>query len=300
LWEYILRQTGVDVSHEQVRARLNNVLKPRAEKDTTRTLTPSQCSSPSKLTNRTKVHRLIYWKTSKDHLLTHDWMAELGEDLFLMSNLSSSSVEAKKAAKLSISISSTGGTKQKRSPSSTADADSDNLSHESPPNKRCKRKPLTTNHSFLPSTSLSTANARMPSSKHTANPPATSSHESSLSFSSTVVTTTTLVPSPSYPSSDSPTHSSTSPRRHPFTPSDLSALLSSSFPSHDFTSSALALHSAGLSTLDTLSTLLLIDQDDAVEAFVETVAEKAAFREVETSFVQTALKKLRDDYRAGH
>ncbi|GAA6034188.1 hypothetical protein JCM8097_003771 [Rhodosporidiobolus ruineniae] len=77
----------------------------------------------------------------------------------------------------------------------------------------------------------------------------------------------------------------------------LQAVLTSAFPSHDFSSAAVASSSASLATLDDLHRLLVLE-DFLVEPLVEMVVKRAKLSGIEAGWVRKALARLRSSLAA--
>lgn len=89
----------------------------------------------------------------------------------------------------------------------------------------------------------------------------------------------------------------TEPAPEAISASDLASLLSSLFPSHDFTLSVSALHSSGLTSLDYLAELVHFE-DNSVETFLERVIKKGKLGTLQGGWMRKAVMRLREEVGA--
>jgi hypothetical protein len=203
---------------------------------------PSTSSGLTLLT--VTVHRLFWWKVSKDYLRTHDWPAELGVDLFSRTDPSTSPVRPKQIGKLTRTTASLSAKKQEQKQSSSTVPDGSDILDDAPSPKRRK-------HTLLPPVSIASR--------------------------------------PSAPPASAP------PQLDILAPSDLSALLSSFAPSHDFSSTSLTLHLAGLTSVDMLASLFLAEQGTYGRA-IGRVVEQGKMSEKEGRWVSFAMREAQKDW----
>jgi hypothetical protein len=83
-----------------------------------------------------------------------------------------------------------------------------------------------------------------------------------------------------------------------FSPSELAAFLTSFAPSHDFSSCVAVLHSAGLASVDVLSSLLLVEQPTYRWA-IEELVKSGKLDEVEGRWVEFAMAAAAKGLREG-
>ncbi|GAA5911658.1 hypothetical protein JCM6882_006932 [Rhodosporidiobolus microsporus] len=261
LAEYVRRQTGQVRSRLQIGARLE-VLKSIVDSDFKR------------LINGNKIEATV--------LTTRDWDAELGPDHFPATQGCSSALKApKKRKKLTAPKPNL-----KRSSSLSAlppfppqaDSSSGHLSKRIKQDEafypRSSYPPYYPQYYPPPPFALSSMPAPSPTFPPSHIPPS-------------------FYPAPvSYPrstSTDSLPLSATS--SSPLKPSELSAFFSTAFPSRDFTSSAYSLFESGITSVEALVELLLLD-DESLEDFLPLLSRRTKLSAIEGGWVKKAVKVL--------
>jgi hypothetical protein len=105
------------------------------------------------------------------------------------------------------------------------------------------------------------------------------------------------VPDPSISAAPPTPPSLTLPSTTPFfSPSDLAAFLSSFHPGHSFTASSPTLHAAGLSSLDTVTTVV-VSEASMIETAVEALVQGGKLEENEGKWVVYAFEMARREWR---
>ncbi|GAA6034180.1 hypothetical protein JCM8097_003769 [Rhodosporidiobolus ruineniae] len=221
------------------------------------------------------------WIDKRDS--NRDWEAELGEDLHPETKAAAvaAQAEAREARRV---YRATAGTRKR------AAAESTSASDESEPSSPSSSRPSSPH---FPQKQFRASSRSQQEQASTVFPPPYPPHFFSTSTSQAYFPQTYF---PTPPAIFSPI-TAPSPRPNSLTARHVQALLSSAFPSHDFSSAAVAFSSAGLSTVDNIHRLLVLE-DFLVEPLVDTVIKCARLSGLEAGWARKALARLRASFAA--